>query len=171
MLEDIMRRHILTLESYTSARDEFSGEAEVYLDANENWKDFSSQGKNRYPDPHTIRLRRMIEKVLGFKVENTVIGNGSDELIDMLIRIFAEPGKDSILIERPTYGEYKVFADGGKSYLFCGVADAAQKGGSIRFPVPAGKQLRDVLNDRPVEVKPMFSLELQPGQARIIEVK
>ena len=111
MLEDIMRRHILTLESYTSARDEFSGEAEVYLDANENWKDFSSQGKNRYPDPHTIRLRRMIEKVLGFKVENTVIGNGSDELIDMLIRIFAEPGKDSILIERPTYGEYKVFAE------------------------------------------------------------
>ena len=67
--------------------------------------------------------------------------------------------------------EYKVFADGGKSYLFCGVADAAQKGGSIQFPVPAGKQLRDVLNDRPVEAKPMFSLELQPGQARIIEVK
>lgn len=111
MLEDLMRPHILTLERYTSARDDFSGSADVYLDANENWMDFSGDGKNRYPDPHCTALRRKIEEVLGFKMENTVLGNGSDELIDMLIRLFAEPGKDCIMIERPTYGEYKVFAE------------------------------------------------------------
>ena len=111
MLEDLMRPHILTLESYTSARDDFSGSADVYLDANENWMDFSGDGKNRYPDPHCTALRRKIEEVLGFKMENTVLGNGSDELIDMLIRLFADPGKDCIMIERPTYGEYKVFAE------------------------------------------------------------
>ena len=111
MLEDYIRNHILALESYTSARDDFSGEADVYLDANENWMDFSHEGKNRYPDPHASALREKIEEVMGFKSENTVIGNGSDELIDMLIRIFASPGKDTILIERPTYGEYKVFAE------------------------------------------------------------
>ena len=111
MLKDFIRPHILTLESYTSARDEFSGSADVYLDANENWMDFSQEGKNRYPDPHCTLLRREIERVMGFRMENTVIGNGSDELIDMLIRIFAVPGKDSVLIERPTYGEYKVFAE------------------------------------------------------------
>lgn len=111
MIADYMRSHILSLESYTSARDEFSGHAEVYLDANENWKDFSLLGKNRYPDPHASALRKRIEEVMGFRVENTVLGNGSDELIDMLIRIFAEPGKDCVLIERPTYGEYKVFAE------------------------------------------------------------
>ena len=111
MIADYMRSHILNLESYTSARDEFSGHAEVYLDANENWKDFSLLGKNRYPDPHASELRKRIEEVMGFRVENTVLGNGSDELIDMLIRIFAEPGKDCVLIERPTYGEYKVFAE------------------------------------------------------------
>ena len=111
MLEDLMRPHIRTLESYTSARDDFSGSADVYLDANENWMDFSGDGKNRYPDPHCTALRRKIEEVLGFKMENTVLGNGSDELIDMLIRLFADPGKDCIMIERPTYGEYKVFAE------------------------------------------------------------
>ena len=111
MLEDYIRSHILALESYTSARDDFSGDADVYLDANENWMDFSHEGKNRYPDPHASALREKIEEVMGFKSENTVIGNGSDELIDMLIRIFASPGKDTILIERPTYGEYKVFAE------------------------------------------------------------
>ncbi len=106
-----MRSHILSLESYKSARDDFSGDAEVYLDANENWKDFSKKGKNRYPDPYATALREKIECVMGFKKEHTVLGNGSDELIDMLIRIFCTPGEDSILIERPTYSEYKAFAE------------------------------------------------------------
>ena len=70
MIADYMRSHILNLESYTSARDEFSGHAEVYLDANENWKDFSLLGKNRYPDPHASELRKRIEEVMGFRVEN-----------------------------------------------------------------------------------------------------
>ena len=110
MIENLLRPHIKDIEVYASARDEFKGSAEVYLDANENYHDFSREGKNRYPDPHAYKLRKKIEEVMGFRSEHTVLGNGSDELIDMLIRIFCIPGKDSILIERPTYGEYRVFA-------------------------------------------------------------
>lgn len=110
MIENIVRSYIKDIEVYKSARDEFTGKAEIYLDANENYTDFTGEGKNRYPDPHSTALREKIEEVLGFRKENTIITNGSDELIDLLIRLFCEPGRDSILIERPTYGEYKVFA-------------------------------------------------------------
>ena len=108
-IEKLINRHILDMAPYSSARDDFKGEAEVYLDANESWY-AGSLGCNRYPDPECVELRRMLESVLGLPFINTVVGNGSDEIIDLLIRIFCASGKDSIMIMRPTYGAYKVFA-------------------------------------------------------------
>ncbi len=111
-MRELIRENIATLKPYSSARNEFTGEAEVYLDANENWQGFVSlKGANRYPDPQAAQLRRKIEEVLGLPFERTVLGSGSDELIDNLIRIFCEPREDSILIMNPTYGAYRVFAD------------------------------------------------------------
>ncbi len=112
MMEDLVRANIANLTPYSSARNEFTGEAEVYLDANENWQGFVSlDGANRYPDPQATAVRQRIETVLGLPFAHTVIGSGSDELIDNLIRIFCEPRLDSILVMNPTYGAYRVFAD------------------------------------------------------------
>lgn len=110
-MEKYLRENIKNLVPYSCARDEFTGVAEVYLDANENFFDYSDLGYNRYPDPHCLELRLEIEKKMNLPIINTVIGNGSDELIDNLIRIFCEPHKDSILVMPPTYGAYKVFSD------------------------------------------------------------
>lgn len=110
-IKPLMRDNIANLEAYRCARDEFEGEARVYLDANENWRDYIGfNAINRYPDPHSALLRRAIEEVMGLPYENTIVGNGSDELIDLLYRIFCRPGKDSVLLLPPTYGAYKVFA-------------------------------------------------------------
>jgi histidinol-phosphate aminotransferase len=108
---EYVRKNIRELVPYSCARDEFTGVAEVYLDANENFYDYSEAGYNRYPDPLCKELRLEIEQKMNLPFDNTVIGNGSDELIDNLIRIFCEPNKDSILIMPPTYGAYKVFSD------------------------------------------------------------
>lgn len=109
-ITSLMNSHIRTLTPYSSARDDFKGVADVYLDANESWYDGIDRA-NRYPDPEAVVVRKELEKVLDLPFEKTVLGNGSDEIIDLLIRIFCTPGKDSILIMRPTYGAYKVFAD------------------------------------------------------------
>jgi histidinol-phosphate aminotransferase len=110
-MRELIRDNIKNLVPYSCARDEFSGEAEIYLDANENYFDYSGKGYNRYPDPHCTTLREQIALKMNLPLKNTVIGNGSDELIDNLIRIFCEPNRDSILIMPPTYGAYKVFSD------------------------------------------------------------
>lgn len=109
-IELLMNEHIRNLTPYSSARDDFKGKADIYLDANESWYD-AVERANRYPDPEAVLLRRKLQEVLCLPFEKTVIGNGSDEIIDLLIRIFCASGKDSIMIERPTYGAYKVFAD------------------------------------------------------------
>jgi len=111
MIRDLLRENIKNLTPYSCARDEFSGVADVFLDANENYKAYSIYDYNRYPDPHCTLLRKELEKKLNLPFDNTVIGNGSDELIDNLIRSFCEPKKDKIIIMNPTYGAYKVFAD------------------------------------------------------------
>ena len=111
MIRDLLRKNIRELTPYSCARDEFSGVAEIFLDANENYKSYSDCDFNRYPDPHCVLLRKQLEKKLGLPFEKTLIGNGSDELIDNLIRSFCEPRKDKIIIMNPTYGAYKVFAD------------------------------------------------------------
>ncbi len=111
MIRDLIRQNIRDLSPYSCARDEFSGVAEIYLDANENYKTYSINDYNRYPDPHCILLREKLDEKLGLPFSKTVIGNGSDELIDNLIRTFCEPKEDKIIIMNPTYGAYKVFAD------------------------------------------------------------
>lgn len=111
-MRELLRKNIADLDPYRCARNDFSGNASVYLDANENWQGFvKDQGENRYPDPLCVNLRRMIEEKLGLPFEKTVVGNGSDEIIDNLMRMFCVPGKDRILLLPPTYGAYRVFAD------------------------------------------------------------
>lgn len=104
----LVRKNILTLKPYSSARNEHHGQNSILLDANEN--PFAS-GYNRYPDPNQTDLKKGLSKLKNVSPENIFIGNGSDEAIDLLIRIFCVPGKDSILTTTPTYGMYQVAAD------------------------------------------------------------
>lgn len=107
-LEKLVRPNIWALKAYSSARDEFKGEASVYLDANEN----PLNGPyNRYPDPLQWKLKEKVAKVKGIVPEKIFFGNGSDEPIDLVIRIFCEPALDNIVAIDPTYGMYQVCAD------------------------------------------------------------
>ncbi len=106
-LNKLVRPNILALEPYSCARNEFSGEASVYLDANESPY---NTPYNRYPDPLQLELKRQISELKGVPVENIFLGNGSDECIDLMYRIFCEPGKDDVVAMSPSYGMYKVCA-------------------------------------------------------------
>jgi histidinol-phosphate aminotransferase len=107
-IEELVRPNILTLKPYSSARDEYSGSNMVNLDANENPY---GDGLNRYPDPYQRELKQRIAEWKRLKAENLILGNGSDEVIDLIMRAFGEPGKDGVLTFDPTYGMYKVSAD------------------------------------------------------------
>tara|TARA_Y100000766_G_scaffold35837_1_gene25659 strand:+ start:2717 stop:3757 length:1041 start_codon:yes stop_codon:yes gene_type:complete len=107
-LNEIVRPSIKGLKPYSSARDEFTGKADVYLDANENPY---GNGLNRYPDPYQKKLKSKISKVKNINKNSILLGNGSDEVIDLLFRAFCEPGKDEVIILPPTYGMYEVCAD------------------------------------------------------------
>lgn len=108
-LEQLVRKNIWSLAPYSSARDEYSGkEAHVFLDANENPY---NAPYNRYPDPLQRELKAMLSKVKGVPVENIFLGNGSDEAIDLVFRIFCQPGRDNVVSIAPTYGMYQVCAD------------------------------------------------------------
>ncbi|MBY0348043.1 MAG: histidinol-phosphate transaminase [Hydrotalea flava] len=110
-LQKLIRKNIAALKPYSSARDEFSGDASVFLDANEN-----SLGSpllkwyNRYPDPHQKKLKAAISSVKSVPASQIFLGNGSDECIDVLYRTFCEPGVDNVIICPPTYGMYEVSA-------------------------------------------------------------
>ena len=107
----LVRDNIKKVKPYSSARDEFSGEAKVFLDANENSLGSPSvKWYNRYPDPHQAKLKALISQVKSIPVENIFLGNGSDECIDLLYRCFCTPGKDNVIICPPTYGMYEVSA-------------------------------------------------------------
>ncbi|MEQ8243816.1 histidinol-phosphate transaminase [Fulvivirga sp.] len=107
-LEKLVRPNILAMKAYSSARDEFEVNNEVVLlDANEN--PFASDW-NRYPDPYQRELKKAIAELKDINVENIFLGNGSDEAIDLIFRIFCEPGKDNIIVTDPTYGMYEVSA-------------------------------------------------------------
>jgi len=111
-IRKLLRPHLQHLTPYSSARDEFKGTAEVYLDANENSFGSTSVDKyRRYPDPYQTELKEKIGAVKNVRLENIFLGNGSDEPIDLLIRAFCNPGKDSIIITPPTYGMYEVSAN------------------------------------------------------------
>jgi histidinol-phosphate aminotransferase len=111
-LEGLLRENIKRLVPYSSARDEFQGEASVYLDANENA--FGSpldQQFNRYPDPLQYKLKKRLSEIKGVPPRNIFLGNGSDEAIDILFRCFCNPGVDNVILVPPTYGMYHVSAN------------------------------------------------------------
>lgn len=110
-INTLLRKNIQQLVPYSSARDEFKGEASIFLDANEN-----SLGSplpkwyNRYPDPLQWKIKEKLSQIKGVGPQHMFIGNGSDECIDILYRAFCNPGKDNIIICPPTYGMYEVSA-------------------------------------------------------------
>lgn len=107
-ISTLVRPAILQMKPYSSAREEFTGQEAVFLDANESPY---NKPLNRYPDPFQQQLRARLAELKGVKPANIILGNGSDETIDMLFRCFCEPGKDQVLSVSPTYGMYKVSAD------------------------------------------------------------
>lgn len=110
-LNTLVRPNIQALVPYSSARDEFKGEAEIFLDANEN-----SLGSpllkwyNRYPDPLAMKVKEKITAIKGVPPQHIFLGNGSDEAIDIIYRVFCEPGVDNVITTPPTYGMYEVSA-------------------------------------------------------------
>ncbi|MBA7507601.1 Histidinol-phosphate aminotransferase [subsurface metagenome] len=136
-IKNLVRENIKKLVPYSSARDDFAGDASVFMDANENPFDTNIQigflkdsesvmvsnrvyyeiGKtslaklNRYPDPLQHELKDKIARVKSVSSENIFLGNGSDEIIDLLVRTFCEPGKDEVILLPPTYGMYRVVAN------------------------------------------------------------
>ncbi len=109
-LEGLVRENVKGLRPYSSARDEYvsDGTRMIFLDANEN--PFNN-GVNRYPDPQQRSLKRVLAEQKGVNVSNILLGNGSDEVLDLIFRGFCEPKKDNIITMPPTYGMYKVLAD------------------------------------------------------------
>ena len=121
-LDNLVRENIKKMTAYSSARHEFTGNASIFLDANEN--SFGSPASlpspsgeglgvrfNRYPDPLQMEVKEKISKIKGVPSQNIFLGNGSDEAIDLLYRIFCEPGRDNVIIFPPTYGMYEVCAE------------------------------------------------------------
>ncbi len=108
-LKELTRHNIWSLETYSSARNEYNGaKASIFLDANEN--PFNSPN-NRYPDPLQKDVKNKISIIKGIDTKNIFLGNGSDEPIDLVYRAFCNPGKDNVVAVEPTYGMYQVCAD------------------------------------------------------------
>lgn len=111
-LNTIVRRNIRDLKPYSSARDEFKGEASIFLDANENSLGSPlTKWYNRYPDPFQLKVKEKISFIKQIPVEHIFLGNGSDEAIDLLYTCFCEPGIDEVIVFPPTYGMYEVSAN------------------------------------------------------------
>lgn len=106
-IKNLVRKNIVDLKAYRSARDEFNGKDGVFLDANEN----PFGPLNRYPDSYQSDLKNTLAALKKIENQHLFIGNGSDEVIDLAIRIFCNPGKDKIIICPPTYGMYEVAAN------------------------------------------------------------
>jgi len=108
-INNIVRKSVAALKPYSSARDEYvsDGSTMIFLDANENPFD---NGVNRYPDPYQRSLKLLLAKQKGASEENMLLGNGSDEVLDLIYRAFCEPNQDNVITLPPTYGMYKVLA-------------------------------------------------------------
>ncbi|WP_396154466.1 histidinol-phosphate transaminase [Flavobacterium macrobrachii] len=104
---NLIRKNILSLTPYSSARDEYKSNQGIFLDANEN----PFGNLNRYPDPYQWRLKQILSSQKKVGIENILIGNGSDEIIDLVQRVFCEPNQDQIIICPPTYGMYEVYGN------------------------------------------------------------
>lgn len=107
-IQKLIRPNIAALAPYSCARDEFKGEASVYLDANESPY---NNGTNRYPDPLQSEVKSLLAPLKKVRPEQIFLGNGSDEAIDLVYRIFCRPGIDNVVAPAPTYGMYQVCAD------------------------------------------------------------
>tara|TARA_R110002096_G_scaffold105525_3_gene232213 strand:- start:4683 stop:5726 length:1044 start_codon:yes stop_codon:yes gene_type:complete len=109
-IQDLIRPTIKALKPYSSARDEFQGNSDdmVFLDANEN--PFEN-GVNRYPDPQQRTVKSLLSEIKGIPQEHILLGNGSDEVLDLIFRVFCEPNQDNIITLPPTYGMYSVLAE------------------------------------------------------------
>lgn len=107
-LNKLTRENVKRMKPYSSARDEFEGNASVFLDANENPY---AELYNRYPDPHQRKLKEKISALKNVPADQIFLGNGSDEPIDLIFRAFCIPGKDNVIIPQPTYGMYSVSAE------------------------------------------------------------
>jgi histidinol-phosphate aminotransferase len=112
-LEKIVRKNILELKPYTSARDQFQDG--IFLDANENSLGSAIESEfgdlNRYPDPHQKKIRKALSDYLKIDMSNLFLGVGSDQIIDLVIRVFCDPGISNVIIPQPTYGVYRVACD------------------------------------------------------------
>ena len=108
-IEALVRPNIRTLSPYSTARDEAKGAPDVFLDANES--PYAGLGYNRYPDPRQKVLKARVSALKGLPAENIFLGNGSDEAIDLMYRIFCTPGQDNAVAIEPSYGMYAVAAD------------------------------------------------------------
>ena len=108
MIDKLIRDNIKKLSPYSSARDEFTQVAEVYLDANENPYE---NNLNRYPDPYQKKVKTLISKWKNISIKNMLLGNGSDEVLDLIFRAFCEPKEDNVILLPPTYGMYNVLAN------------------------------------------------------------
>jgi len=110
IIENLIREHIKSLKPYSSAREEFKNSASnlVYLDANENPFD---TGLNRYPDPQQNLVKAALAKIKNVSREQLLLGNGSDEVLDLIFRVFCEPKVDTVIVLPPTYGMYEVLAN------------------------------------------------------------
>ncbi len=135
MIELLVRKHLRSFAPYTSARNEVQN-GEVLLDANElslgSAVTFDGIALNRYPDPNQVSLRSALAAHLGLDLQSIFVGSGSDEIIDLLIRLFCEPANDTVCVVEPTYGVYRVAA----SVSAVGV-DAADLGSDFQLDVPA----------------------------------
>ncbi len=109
-IQELVRKNISSLKPYSSARDEYKDltDGMVFLDANEN--PFEN-GVNRYPDPQQTTVKSELSKIRNIASNQILLGNGSDEVLDLIFRAFCEPGKDNIISLPPTYGMYKVLAN------------------------------------------------------------
>ena len=106
-ITNLIRKNIQILKPYSSARDEYKSNEGIFLDANEN----PFGNLNRYPDPYQWRLKQILSGQKKVTIENILVGNGSDEIIDLVQRVFCEPNEDKIIICPPTYGMYEVYAN------------------------------------------------------------
>lgn len=106
-IQGLVRPNILTLTPYSSARSEFKGRADVLLDANESPFD---NGFNRYPEPLSTDIRLALAKIKQVDADRIFLGNGSDEIVDQVTRVFCVPGRDAVVALPPTFGMYKVAA-------------------------------------------------------------
>ncbi len=106
-ITNLIRKNIVALTPYSSARDDYKSNEGIFMDANEN----PFGNLNRYPDPYQWRLKQILSNQKKVAIGNILIGNGSDEIIDLVQRVFCEPGFDSVIICPPTYGMYEVYAN------------------------------------------------------------